>query len=130
MKQIYICEKCGKQFEEYEDCYHCETTHITSFSSALEPETEKRLKYKPGCAAPTELILPTDHYDLLQDRTVIDPILWRYKLVGPVPEQEAAEIIAERDQRKAEEAQWMADYYARKEREKAEQEKEAEEETA
>ena len=29
MKTIYVCEKCGKQFETYEEVYKCEESHRT-----------------------------------------------------------------------------------------------------
>lgn len=29
MKTVYVCEKCGKQFETYEEVYKCEESHRT-----------------------------------------------------------------------------------------------------
>ena len=121
MLHNYVCEKCGQSFNTWDECYACENGHITTFSSLLEPETQKRMKYRPGCAAPEQLILATDHYYLEKSKSVLDPVLWEYKLVRAVPEREAKEIFAEYKKRQEEEDAWLADYRARKEREKAEQ---------
>ena len=29
MKSLYVCEKCGKMFEEYDQAWACERSHIT-----------------------------------------------------------------------------------------------------
>ena len=122
MKQVYICEKCGQEFESWDECYACENGHIMSFGNKLEPETQKRLKYKPGCAAPTKIIMATEHYDSEQGSFEPDSKLWVYKLVGPAQEQETAEIFADYEKRKADEAAWYADYQRRKAEREAEQE--------
>ena len=33
MKTIYICERCGKQFSNYDECANCERAHITPIAS-------------------------------------------------------------------------------------------------
>ena len=46
MLHNYVCEKCGQSFNTWDECYACENGHITTFSSLLEPETQKRMKYR------------------------------------------------------------------------------------
>lgn len=38
MKEVYICEKCGFQSDNYDEVYQCESSHITGYYNFLDPE--------------------------------------------------------------------------------------------
>lgn len=124
MKQLYICEKCGAQFNTWDEAYACETGHISSFSSAMEPEIAKRLQYASGRSVPSEIIM-TEQKDIRNEETgeyETSFVLWTYKLVGRTPQKEVAAITAEYKERKAEEEAYWEAYKARRAAEKAAQE--------
>lgn len=126
MKTMYICDKCGKEFESWDECYACENSHITSFSYLLDEEVQKRLRYNPGCPAPTELIMPEqkDVYNEATQQYDTTFTFWTHKLVGRVSKKEADAINAEYQERKVKEDAYWAEYRAKREAEKAAKEQE------
>ena len=69
MKSIYVCEKCGKQFEEYDEAYVCENSHI-NVGNNLETQFMNP-SWKPGDIMPREITLQSlDFYDNDQEKYV------------------------------------------------------------
>ena len=58
MKSLYVCEKCGKSFEEYNEAYQCEESHISEFDIVAS-----EYRYKTGELLPVEIILCNKKYD-------------------------------------------------------------------
>ena len=65
MKQVYICEKCGAQYEDYDAAYKCERMHIVPAEPRLYDwhETDDKLVWKAGERCPTELYFPVKDDD-------------------------------------------------------------------
>ena len=112
MKQVYICEKCGQEFDNWDAAYECENGHITSFSPELEPEIAKRLIYAQGNRAPNEMILTEleETWNPETDTCEKRFTLYQYRLVRRVPESQKAEILAEYEKRRAEEQRVLAEW--------------------
>ena len=115
MKHVYICEKCGKEYDNWDEAYTCEENHISSFGSGLELEIAKHLQYKPGCRAPSYMILTErkDRWNTETNEQETSFILWKYKLVAELPEQETAEILKEYEENQAAQKKWWEDYEAK-----------------
>ena len=61
IKTSYICDKCGKVYDNYDDVYACENSHF-------EPEgynevTWKSLRYEKGEKFPASLIIRLEKAD-------------------------------------------------------------------
>lgn len=132
MKQFYMCEKCGAQFDDYEAAYACENGHIDDLTCReYAPELQKRYVYKPGERAPGEVVFCSYEWDNDQHDYTYD--FWRYKLVGRVTKKEVAAIEEEREERRVKEEEqnrrWREEW-ERKQAEKAAQEAAAAEQGA
>ena len=59
MKQItrYICEKCGKHFDNYEDAYQCENAHLMPDTTEMKV-LEDYAVYAEGRKFPDQIVLP------------------------------------------------------------------------
>ena len=55
MKQIYVCEKCGRQYDNYDDAYACEYSHINIAYS--QESIYVNPSWKPGDIMPREITL-------------------------------------------------------------------------
>ena len=123
MKQLYICDKCGAQFDNFDDAWNCENGHLNGFDSSMDEELRKRWRYRPGQVMPERIVMATSkwNYDTNPEGEVIYSF-FSYKLDKPLPEQESAEILAEYAKRKEQENAYWEEYRARKERERAERE--------
>ena len=131
MKQIYICEKCGAQYEDYDKACQCENGHIDELlSREYAPELHKRYAYKPGERAPGEVVLCSEIWDY--EKGEYDYAFFRYKLSGKVSEREVAAIKAEREERRVKEDEENRRWREEWERKQAEREaaKRAEEEAS
>lgn len=62
MKQVYICDGCGSQFETWDEAYECESSHC-GFTSSLEPELRKRFEYSRKKALPDVAFMAVSTYD-------------------------------------------------------------------
>ena len=124
MKQIYVCEKCGATFDNWNDANQCEDGHVDSF--AMEPEWNQDLEYAEGCAFPNEVVVRSKEWNWRTDK--YEYKYFRYKIAGPLTKKRIEQLEVERI-RKEEDAE--ANYRkihaeAKTDQEaKAEQEKEA-----
>ena len=61
MKSLYVCEKCGKMFEEYDQAWACERSHITLdqvFSWDLPNGSDMQVDfYQEGEATPEYMVM-------------------------------------------------------------------------
>ena len=61
MKSLYVCEKCGKMFEEYDQAWACERSHITLdqvFSWGLPNGSDMQVDfYQDGESLPEYIVM-------------------------------------------------------------------------
>ena len=61
MKSLYVCEKCGKMFEEYDQAWACERSHITLdqvFSWDLHNGSDMQVNfYQNGESLPEYMVM-------------------------------------------------------------------------
>ena len=136
MKQLYICDKCGAQFDTWDDAYNCENSHIETFTDEMEPERIKRFTYAQGQAAPRMIIqaVKAETWVESEQKYKVDFTFYKYKYAGTLSEQESSEIIAEYEARKAKEeaeyAEWRARWDAERKAKEAETKSDSESESA
>ena len=67
MKSLYVCEKCGKMFEEYDQAWACERSHITLaqvFRWELPNGSDIQVNfYQEGEATPEYTVVKANVYD-------------------------------------------------------------------
>ena len=124
MTQQYVCDYCGKVFDNSHDAYACEDNHVVSFYDYdLAPELRSRYSYKPGARFPDKIVLAERrwNYDTNPEGDQILSFA-AYKYVGEVSPSEHEKILQEqkdrmeREAREAEEcrARWAAREAAKK----------------
>lgn len=124
MKELYICEKCGATYENYDAAWECENGHrmLENVWSDVQAELDKRATWSNGDVAPATVIMFTERYN--RDTGNYDRVFYTYKRGKALTDKEVAEINAERDARKAKEEAdreaWRKEMEAKKAREEAE----------
>ena len=67
MKNLYVCEKCGKMFEEYDQAWACERSHITIdqvFSWELPNGSDIQCNlYQEGESLPEYMVMKANVYN-------------------------------------------------------------------
>ena len=67
MKSLYVCEKCGKMFEEYDQAWACERSHITLdqvFSWDLPSGSDMQVDfYQEGESLPEYVVMKSNVYN-------------------------------------------------------------------
>lgn len=67
MKQLYLCEKCGKMHDSYDDAWKCERSHITLdqvFSWELPNGADIQVDfYREGEATPEYIVMKNNVYN-------------------------------------------------------------------
>ena len=67
MKSLYVCEKCGKMFEEYDQAWACERSHITldqTFSWDLPNGSDMQVNfYQEGESLPEYMVMKANVYN-------------------------------------------------------------------
>ena len=67
MKSLYVCEKCGKMFEEYDQAWECERSHITLdqvFSWELPNGSDIQCNlYQEGESLPEYMVMKANVYN-------------------------------------------------------------------
>ena len=119
MKQIYVCEKCGAQFDNWDEAHQCEDGHVDSFD--VDPEWNPEIAWDEGCAFPKEVVVRSKEWDWRTGKT--EYRYFKYKSAGALTKKRVAELEAERI-RKEEEAE--AAYLKRMKERLEEQEQAAE----
>lgn len=124
MKQIYVCEKCGAQFDTWQEANACEENHVSAFE--VSPEWNPDLTWNWGCAFPDEVIVRSREYNWRTEK--YEYKYFKYKSAGALTKKRVAELEAERERLEAEaEAAYQKRVAELKtdEKRKAEQEQEA-----
>lgn len=67
MKQLYLCEKCGKMHDSYDDAWKCERSHVTLdqvFSWELPNGADIQVDfYREGEATPEYMVMKANVYN-------------------------------------------------------------------
>lgn len=67
MKELYLCEKCGKMHDSYDDAWKCERSHITLeevFSWDLPNGADIQVDfYREGEATPEYMVMKANVYN-------------------------------------------------------------------
>lgn len=67
MKELYLCEKCGKMHTSYDDAWNCERSHITldqMFSWDLPNGADIKVDfYREGEATPEYTVMKSNVYN-------------------------------------------------------------------
>ena len=104
MKSLYVCEKCGKSYEDYDQAYECENSHAGVNSSQEIPDMNP--EWKPGEIMPGKVTLESEsiwNKEISKYKTVFGI----YELVRLCNPTEIAEILEQRKVRQEEqEAEW------------------------
>lgn len=66
MKTMYVCEKCGTQYENFEDCNDCEGSHVNAgyqgYNHDYKVGAQKLSVWKKGDTMPREAIFSSDEF--------------------------------------------------------------------
>lgn len=87
----YICDKCGKAYEHYEDACKCEESHCEidwHYTTMMDAE----MKYRPGEEIPTQVVLAMTKDPIWN--TDAGSKLCVYKLEGMLDEETASKYRA------------------------------------
>lgn len=122
MKNVYICEKCGFQSDDYEKVRRCEDSHVDLQRDSITgwnwPALSERQAYKPGQRFPDTVLIPITVWDY--DKGEYRETVISYKLGKELPESECAALYkAENERRAEEEARWRAEREEREAKKKA-----------
>ena len=60
MKNLYQCEKCGKTWNEYDEAWACEQSHLTLHYSTIESELSEFIEYSEGKKVPDGFVMRTE----------------------------------------------------------------------
>lgn len=118
MKTVYVCEKCGANYDNYDAAYQCEESHLDLYvGSDYAPELRGKSVWKNSSVLPTSCVLPS------MEKYVEDPDTgeWHYVTVFGVYElkrllkdDEVAKIENEHEMRKQKEHEeyerWSEEY--------------------
>lgn len=70
MKNLYVCEKCGKIFDDWDDAYACERSHIDIdmlYSFQIAPMNDNEFAqlqfFSKGKVFPTKIVMQAYTYD-------------------------------------------------------------------
>jgi hypothetical protein len=117
MKQIYVCEKCGKQFDDYSEAMRCENSHAGLKHIGWEEEITKRQTWANGDRMPSKAILESDER-WNNETEKSESFYGEYKLVKILTGKELEEILKEREERiereRIERERWEAEREAKK----------------
>lgn len=69
MKQLYVCDKCGKQFEDYDDCYRHESEHFDVPCFGFDSQMVKLYKWDEK-QAPASIAVVFGSYDYESQKEV------------------------------------------------------------
>lgn len=131
MKTLYVCDKCGASYEEYDEASSCESSHL-KFSDEYRDALKNRFTYKPRKHLPDSAILCVKDQVWDEATSTWNDVLQfgQYYLKRALDEDEAQDIIdeqAEIDRKAEEEYQKMKERW---ERERIAQEAKAAKEAA
>lgn len=122
MKTMYICEKCGATYTNYDEAYACENKHyMLDISDDMLRELEEYVEYGQGKEIPSSFICPTkeiSEWDEDAGEFKYRRIFAEYKLVRILKDSETKSIVSKYEERKAKERREWNEYWERREAEK------------
>lgn len=98
MKQIYVCEKCGKQFDTWQRANACEEAHVLVFEA--DPEWNETYEYDEGVEFPNEVIVRHKEWNWRTGEN--EYRYWKYKSAGRITKKLEAELEEKRKQAETE----------------------------
>ena len=131
MKTVYVCEKCGTSYDDHEEAYKCEESHVVpAIFADYREELNKRATWRRGDTMPRTCVIPSEYKyaydpDTGNYKGVVTFALYEFKRMLKNDEVQIIEKErAVREQKEREESQrWHEDYMRRKaEKEAAEAE--------
>lgn len=127
MKNVYVCEKCGAQYDQYDEAYACENGHLR-FSDDFNVELDTRKVWKKQMQLPNECVLCVDQeaWSTEEQRYIHSYTFGRYKLVKELEATETESILSERALRKEKEDREYKEWCEKEERRLHERKAEAE----
>ena len=124
MKNLYVCEKCGAQFEDYDSCFKCEESHININDYQEIPDTAPT--WKQGSIMPETVVLKSASI-WNQETQEYEQKYATYKLLKMLTRKECEKIEeAAKMRREEQERQWQ-EFHAKQEQRKAEEQRKTEE---
>lgn len=126
MKQLYICEKCGAQFESFDEAYSCENSHFDLQRAMVwgYPDLIEKVTWKQGAVLPERVYIPVTTWDreAQEDRRHIIVL----KVEKELSAADVARIeAAEKARQEAENAEWERRRAEREAQKKAQEEGES-----
>lgn len=130
MKQFYVCEKCGQQFEDFDEAYACENGHLKEFHFEMDVELRKRWAFNPGDHAPKQIVMMEREEKWNEEEQKYDYTYtcYTYKYSSTLSDLKTAEITEEYRLRREKEDREFKEWHERWERQEAE--RKAKEESA
>lgn len=130
MKQFYVCEKCGQQFEDFDEAYACENGHLKEFHFEMDVELRKRWAFNPGDHAPKQIVMMEREEKWNEEEQKYDYTYtcYTYKYSSTLSDSKTAEITEEYRLRREKEDREFKEWRERWERQEAE--RKAKEESA
>lgn len=97
MKQFYVCEKCGQQFEDFDEAYACENGHLKEFHFEMDVELRKRWAFNPGDHAPKQIVMMEREEKWNEEEQKYDYTYtcYTYKYSSTLSDSKTAEITEE-----------------------------------
>lgn len=117
MKYLYVCEKCGKQYEDYTAAQKCEETHlrIDNFYHEYDTEMEQFAKWDEGGVMPRCAVFATPvERKEGDDEDYPGCYFGLYELKRLLTPSEVKKIVVAREARKKKEKQWREDFDRKK----------------
>lgn len=84
MKQMYVCEKCGKMSENYSEIEDCESRHYTVCRgwSDLSDKLNEMTEYKQGQDEPNVIHVEMERYYCTEGEWKKEIRCGKYKLIS------------------------------------------------
>ena len=125
MKQIYVCERCGAQYSDWDEAYKCENSHVAL--DIINRSNLAEAHYEPGSTLPSSIavqyqVIDSDTGEQLSRDGI--PVLRSaiYTLASKQPNADLARINASLIKRRQEDAEYYENW--RRQREEAAKEDE------
>ena len=114
MKTIYICEKCRKKHETWDQAIACENSHLTPIDE-LKIETDPLCSYREGNVMPEKVVLTFQPEDMNGIKGGF--MFGLYKFETALGDSNSAELVrqynARMEERERRYAQWEAERKAK-----------------
>ena len=108
MKTCYVCEKCGKSYEEWDDAYKCENSHASVFHYGdCDSLMDELATYATGVLFPDSIVVQLVH-DGENGERISDFV--RYSKPVKLTSKEAKPMYDKLEEVKAEQERFMREW--------------------